>query len=191
MPTVFMSLRGVAVNDPGTLKDMVKRLAPHKMDGEIETALQRFKLGATTSNEFWARMDVENWERAETDLMANFRTNPDLSEIVGYLKRKNYKVVLLADMPSAWVDIIISHNRLKHYFDGSYSTADLKASRRQAAAYQKLAEKYGDSVVVDNDESNLLAASRVGMHTILIGKSEGVYKPDYQVSSLREVKEVL
>lgn len=191
MPTVFMGLQGVAVSDPGTLKDLVKRLAPHKMDGEIETALQRFKLGTTTPSEFWARMGVENWERAETDLMANFTTSRDLSEVVGYLKRKNYKVVLLADMPSAWVGIILSHNKLKHYFDGAYSTADLKASRRQASAYQRLAEKYGESVVVDNDESNLLAASRAGMHTILIGKSEGVFKPDYEVSSLREVKEVL
>jgi FMN phosphatase YigB (HAD superfamily) len=191
MTTIFIDLIGVAVRAPASLKDLIREVAPHKMDGEIDAALRRFQAGLMKRDEFWETLGIENWERAEADVMRKVKPDPALSEAIGYLKRKNHTIVLVAEVPSAWVEIILHHNRLEHYFDRSYSTADLKATKRQATAYKKLVDEYGDCMLIDNEIDNLRAARSAGMATVLVGKPDGVFKPDFAISSLREIKNIL
>jgi len=191
MKTVLLDLFGVACPDEFK-KRIMYPMFRDMLEAQVDAAYNSFKFGQIDEDEFWARL---GWDTAEgrAEMLKRVQMDPHLREVVAYLKRKNFAVVLFSDFPKVWLDMIARRNSLQPLFDKVVSTPEWGYAKNNANLYAEATRQFGECIMVDDNLAHLAIASHHGIATVWKkGLMEGTsFEPDQVIRYLDELKEVI
>lgn len=147
---------------------------------EIKDKLQgpEFKLlmeGKITEDEFWKRNIRRNkWEIKIEEFKKAFRSNvyeiEGTREIIEKLKNNGYKLGLLSDHSREWIDYCnkkFDYHKLFHSTQYSFEVECCKTDKKTfKLLLEKLKEKAGNCLFIDDNEKNIQVAKSIGFKTI-------------------------
>lgn len=97
--------------------------------------------------------------------------NHDMLKICSDLKKKGYKMAILANETLEWMDIKREKGKLNEIFDVVYSSADVKFLKPLNESYLKTLEslnaKPEETLFIDDKERNTKAAEALGMKGLI------------------------
>ncbi|HME87550.1 MAG TPA: HAD family phosphatase [Candidatus Nanoarchaeia archaeon] len=130
------------------------------------------RIGNIKTNQFWEGISAQlsisptKLRRAFFDY---FSVKEEALEFVLKLKKK-YKTAILTNSIEDWFEEIKTKYLLKRYFDAIVTSYEEKMAKPDVLLFRHTAQKLGvnpdDCLYVDDMKDNLLAAQKVGMHTI-------------------------
>lgn len=193
MKAILLDIMGVVFTEGHVIKKLREKIRD-RLESQMEALYHRLKYQEIDREDFWVKLGVFEYEDFEREYLREFKVDAAFPEIVAYLKRKDYKLYVVTELPEEWVSTLISMNRLSHYFDNVFIANKMRMSKRHYQFYQYLMEKLKTKEIyfVDDNGENLRAAAKVGIKTILkAGKGESAFEPDYYIDDLTELKEIL
>lgn len=192
MRVVLFDFNGVTTESSQTGGEIVRSIFPSYMDTEVERTLESFRYGKITEKEFWDRFKTDQTEGRKL-IIKSFKINSQLRETAGYLKRKNYVLVLFTEFPKAWIDEIVKQNNLRSVFNKVVCLPHEGLSKKQFPAYKWAAGEFGECVIIDDHITPLRHANKVGMETVWkkTAEQETSFEPDHVIRYLSELKEIL
>ena len=121
------------------------------------------------------REEIASVFKKRTDIMFPLESNVRL---LPELKKRGFKLYYLSNFPSDIFDEIKDSNPFFRNFDGGLISAEVKHSKPDIRFYRILFEKYGivpeESLYIDDNESNVLAAKSLGMQVIHLSETESL-----------------
>ena len=121
------------------------------------------------------REEIASVFKKRTDIMFPLESNVRL---LPELKKRGFKLYYLSNFPSDIFDEIKDGNPFFRNFDGGLISAEVKHSKPDIRFYRILFEKYGivpeESLYIDDNESNVLAAKSLGMQVIHLSETESL-----------------
>lgn len=190
MKTVILNLMGVLTNSDE--EKILQQMGENLMTVTVSENYRKLKYGGMELDAFWDFMGYER-EEGEEKLLSQIQITTAVREQTAYLKRKNYILVLLTDLPREWTEKLIRLNSLGPLFDKIEHVKDWSASIKHAQLYQSLKREYEDAVFVDTDAGHLKQAQDAGMETVWLNprKEEGSFRPDIEIRNINQLKENL
>ncbi len=97
--------------------------------------------------------------------------NQNMLDLCSEMKKKGYKMGVLANETIEWMNIKREKGKLNDIFDVVYSSADIKFPKPQNEAYLKTLEslnaKPEETLFIDDHERNIKAAEALGMQGLV------------------------
>ncbi|MBU4124149.1 MAG: HAD-IA family hydrolase, partial [Nanoarchaeota archaeon] len=131
------------------------------------------KINKIKSEEFWDNLSREfkcNREELRTNLMAHFKINHDILNLIKKLKKK-YKIVMLSNQIEDWLEEVIDKNKLKDIFDIIITSYDTKLAKPDIEIFKETIRIINtnpeECVFVDDQEANIKSAETLGIKGIL------------------------
>jgi len=175
--TIIIDFGGVL----GTNSDLIFIVALSKNGISKDTALEIWE-------KHWPKMRVGDehveaiWKTVEKYTTSNIKKiTDDYNELIGVshdmlnlckdMKKRGYKMGVLANETFEWMDIKREKGKLNEIFDVVYSSADLKFLKPLKESYLKTLEslnaKPGETLFIDNKEKNTKAAEKLGIKSLV------------------------
>lgn len=192
MKTVLIDLFGVASPVGEFKRDILYPICPDLLEAQVDTNYRELKFGRINEGTFWSRA---GWRAAEgrEELVKRVTIDPKLREIIAYLKRKNYALVLFSDFPKPWLDEVVRRQGIAMLFDKILATPDWGYEKSNPLLYTKAKQQFGDCVMVDDKLKHLQLAGRAGIETVWrkLAMEQSSFAPDHVIRYLDELKAVL
>ncbi|MDD3648177.1 MAG: HAD-IA family hydrolase [Candidatus Dojkabacteria bacterium] len=175
--TIIFDFGGVLGSDADTI--FFEILSKYGIPNDLATDIWR---------QHWPKMKTGKehvdaiWETVGKYIKSNLKTitdeyaqliiiDPKAIELCEKLKKKGYKLGVLANEAFEWMDIKREKGNLDAVFDITYASADLKVPKPEAPAYLKTLEslnaKPEETIFIDNMERNTVAAEKLGIKSLL------------------------
>jgi len=114
---------------------------------------------------------TSNIENISADYNSLISVDQEMISFCKVLKQKGYKLGMLANETYDWMNIKRQKGNLDKIFDVVYSSADIKSSKPSSESYLKtlksLNAKPEETLFIDNLNSNIEAAEKLGIKSIL------------------------
>ena len=141
------------------------------------SSLESLLDGAITGDEFWARFSSKCHTPVKEDLFAKY-FNPDLDQdVVAILLqlKSSARVVCGTNVFDSHYDYLVPRGYYD-LFDAVYASNKMGVSKPHAKFYRHILNTEGlrpeDAVFIDDDETNVLAAEKLGIRSILFRDAE-------------------
>jgi len=135
-----------------------------------------YKIGKITEDQFWKRfLKKSKPQKINTDIIKKIYKKyqgqiENMPNLVKKLKKK-YKVAALTNVGKEWLEYKLNKSGLNKTFDIVVSSCYSGVAKPDEKIYEILIEKLGLApslcVFIDDKESCLLPAKKIGLHTIL------------------------
>lgn len=186
--TIFFDWSGVVADDNGDdfIRKSLKKVGANdsQMREILEKCFDNFMLGNLSEIEYWTilkndyKLNIPNQYSGVFDNWRGIRPNQNMIELVSELKKLGYKVGLITNIIKPVFDIIKSSGYYD-VFDDTIASCEVSLIKPQPEIY-KLALKRLDtaaqeSIFIDDKQSNLDAADKIGFKIILARDSRQIY----------------
>lgn len=183
---------GVVCPDGHFHTNVLKPMCKDALDVQIEREYAKLKFGELDEAEFWEK---HNWEpiKGRAEMVRRVPIDPKLREVVAYLKRKGYPLVLFSDFPKDWLDLIVDKKNLRVLFDQVVATPQWGYLKSNPKLYTEANKQFGDCVIVDDKLKVLELAGKARMETVWKKtiEEETSFEPDHVIRYLDELKGIL
>lgn len=180
MKAIVLDMYGVIVKQTGDdFVPYVQQTFPDLKPEEIYAPWFKADIGELTSLEVWEAIGFQgDLEKIEQEYLDTIELNEGF---IDFIKRvsKEYKLAIISNDSSRWSEYLRKKFDINQYFDVISISGDLKMQKPDERIYRLTIEQLGvnaeDCVYVDDRETNLEAAERVGMKAILLGSRTESY----------------
>ena len=180
MKAIVLDMYGVIVKQTGDdFVPYVQQTFPDLKPEEIYTPWFKADIGELTSLEVWEAIGFQgDLEKIEQEYLDTIELNDGFLDFIKGVS-KDYKLAIISNDSSRWSEYLRKKFDINKYFDVISISGDLKIQKPDESIYRLTIEQLGvnaeDCVYVDDRETNLVAAERVGMKAILLGSRTGLY----------------
>ena len=180
MKAIVLDMYGVIVKQTGDdFVPYVQQTFPDLKPEEIYTPWFKADIGELTSLEVWEAIGFQgDLEKIEQEYLDTIELNDGFLDFIKGVS-KDYKLAIISNDSSRWSEYLRKKFDINQYFDVISISGDLKMQKPDERIYRLTIEQLGvnaeDCVYVDDRETNLAAAERVGMKAILLGSRTGLY----------------
>lgn len=134
-----------------------------------------FMAGKISERRYWRlcekslgiRLDAQKMSQT---VLESFKEQKPVISLVKKLRSK-YRVLLLSDMPSEWMDWLEKKFGISKNFDDVFVSGYMGAAKPKSLIYKKMLQKTGlkqsECVFIDDRWQNLEYPKKIGMKTIL------------------------
>lgn len=109
--------------------------------------------------------------------MDSFEVYPQTHRVLESLKQK-YKLVMLSNHVSSWVDVLLERFRLRDYFEQVIVSDKVGVRKPDPGVYRIALNKAGvrpeECALIDDKSENVEAASKMGIRGILVDPKFGI-----------------
>ena len=175
--TIIFDFGGVLGSDSDTIffKVLIRnRISKAKASKIWNEHWPKLKIGEEHVDSIWNSVEGctnVNIDKIIREYDKSISINYEVLALCKSLKQKGYKLGILANESSYWMDIKRRKGRLEEIFDVVYSSADINCPKPVKESYERiLAEldsKPTETLFVDNMERNIKAAKSLGIKSIL------------------------
>ena len=180
MKAIVLDMYGVIVKQTGDdFVPYVQQTFPDLKPEEIYTPWFKADIGELTSLEVWEAIGFQgDLEKIEQEYLDTIELNDGFLDFIKGVS-KDYKLAIISNDSSRWSEYLRKKFDINQYFDVISISGDLKIQKPDERIYRLTIEQLGvnaeDCVYVDDRETNLVAAERVGMKAILLGSRTESY----------------
>ena len=180
MKAIVLDMYGVIVKQTGDdFVPYVQQTFPDLKPEEIYTPWFKADIGELTSLEVWEAIGFQgDLEKIEQEYLDTIELNDGFLDFIKGVS-KDYKLAIISNDSSRWSEYLRKKFDINKYFDVISISGDLKIQKPDERIYRLTIEQLGvnaeDCVYVDDRETNLVAAERVGMKAILLGSRTESY----------------
>lgn len=180
MKAIVLDMYGVIVKQTGDdFVPYVQQTFPDLKPEEIYTPWFKADIGELTSLEVWEAIGFQgDLEKIEQEYLDTIELNDGFLDFIKGVS-KDYKLAIISNDSSRWSEYLRKKFDINQYFDVISISGDLKIQKPDERIYRLTIEQLGvnaeDCVYVDDRETNLAAAERVGMKAILLGSRTESY----------------
>lgn len=186
--TIFFDWSGVVADDNGDdfIRESLKKVGVNNSQVReiLEKYFNNFMLGNLSEIEYWTilkndyKLNIPNQYSGVFDNWQGTTPNQNIIKLVGELKKLGYKVGLITNIIKPVFDIIKSSGYYD-VFDDTLASCEVGLKKPQPEIY-KLALKRLDvtaqeSIFIDDKQSNLGTADKIGFKTILAKDTQQIY----------------
>lgn len=141
--------------------------------------------GQIPEEEFWGSLLEEiglkeDWLELRSKLLDFFEVNEDVAKLYKKLRESGKKMVLLSDQTKEWWPFLNNKLGIESYFDDTIVSALVGVNKPDPKIYQLALEASGvkaeECIFIDDLESNLAPAEKIGIKTVLFESSEQLEK---------------
>ena len=168
MKAIVLDMYGVIVKQTGDdFVPYVQQTFPDLKPEEIYTPWFKADIGELTSLEVWEAIGFQgDLEKIEQEYLDTIELNDGFLDFIKGVS-KDYKLAIISNDSSRWSEYLRKKFDINQYFDVISISGDLKMQKPDERIYRLTIEQLGvnaeDCVYVDDRETNLVAAERVGM----------------------------
>lgn len=181
MKSIVLDIYGVIVKQTGDdFVPYVQQTFPNLKPEEIYALWFKADVGELTSLEVWEGLGFKgNIEEIEKAYLDTIQINDGFLDFVSEVS-KNYKLAIISNDSSRWSNYLREKFDLNKYFDVISISGDLKMQKPDKRIFQLTIEQLGcraeECLYVDDRETNLEAASKVGMNVVLFNSRKVEYE---------------
>lgn len=180
MKAIVLDMYGVIAKQTGDdFVLYVQQTFPDLKPEEIYTPWFKADIGELTSLEVWEAIGFQgDLEKIEQEYLDTIELNDGFLDFIKVVS-KDYKLAIISNDSSRWSEYLRKKFDINQYFDVISISGDLKMQKPDERIYRLTIEQLGvnaeDCVYVDDRETNLVAAEKVGMKAILLGSRTESY----------------
>lgn len=180
MKAIVLDMYGVIAKQTGDdFVPYVQQTFPDLKPEEIYTPWFKADIGELTSLEVWEAIGFQgDLEKIEQEYLDTIELNDGFLDFIKVVS-KDYKLAIISNDSSRWSEYLRKKFDINQYFDVISISGDLKMQKPDERIYRLTIEQLGvnaeDCVYVDDCETNLVAAEKVGMKAILLGSRTESY----------------
>lgn len=180
MKAIVLDMYGVIAKQTGDdFVLYVQQTFPDLKPEEIYTPWFKADIGELTSLEVWEAIGFQgDLEKIEQEYLDTIELNDGFLDFIKVVS-KDYKLAIISNDSSRWSEYLRKKFDINQYFDVISISGDLKMQKPDERIYRFTIEQLGvnaeDCVYVDDRETNLVAAEKVGMKAILLGSRTESY----------------
>ena len=195
MKAIVLDMYGVIVKQTGEdFVPYIQQTFPDLSTEEIYTPWFRANIGEISSLEVWKSIGFQgDLESIEEAYLKTIELSDGFIDFILNVKPK-YKLAIMSNDSSRWSRYLRGKFDIDKYFDVISISGDLKMKKPDERIFQYTMEKLGvnaeDCFYVDDRRSNLGAANRIGMNTVLFN-SRNVFYEGITVKSFDELAKIL
>lgn len=192
---VAMDMAGVIFTEGHIIRNILCKMFPDVGYTELRKRYERYIIGDITNEQFWSGITARP-KIAEREFFSRLRLDPDLKQVIAYLKKK-YTTVILSDCPREWKGYVLSEFGLKALFAFAFTSSDFGCSKPGRDFFEAFLKRVGvkgeECAYIDDRLDSLETAKTLGFTTIWYRKEPPLvwYKPDHVISRLSEVMRIL
>ena len=192
MKTVLIDLFGVACPEGHFHRNILLPMCHNALEAQLTRDYSDLKFARLGEGEFWEKHGLEQAE-GRAGMLDRVQIDPKLREVIAYLKRKGYPLVLFSDFPKNWLDLIVDENDMRVLFDQVVATPHWGFLKTHPRLYEEAKKQFGDCVIVDDKLKALELAGKAGMETVWKKtiEEETSFEPDHVIRYLDELKGIL
>ena len=145
--------------------------------------------------------NIDNAMRNELlNLYKKLSTYPEVKEVLGNLKKKNYKLSILSNGTPALLNELIKSNNLENIFDNLFSIEEVGVYKPDSKVYEMPIKKYK----INSDEIVFLSANtwdvsgggNYGYKSIWVNRNKAIfdnldYKPKNEIGNLSQLLDII
>lgn len=135
--------------------------------------------GELTSDEFLSRLGYSNPCEIMRDYLENYLTLDEQFQAFAEKYAKKADMVLLSNDVLEWSEYLTEYHGMNPYFRDKIVSGRIHMRKPEERIYAYTLEKIGrpasDCIFVDNSSKNLLAAEKLGIHTVLFNRDGEEY----------------
>lgn len=150
----------------------------NRISGRSNAVIVRELLPDLTENEVQGVIDAK--ESDFRDLATDLEPLPGLVDFMEAGRKRNMKVALVTNAPSANVPIVLAALGIKRYFDEVVLADEVGAGKPDPAPYAAALQRFGldpeEAVAFEDSASGIASATGAGIPTVGIASTQ---KPDY------------
>lgn len=183
MKAIVLDMYGVIVKQTGDdFVPYVQQTFPDKAPDEIYIPWFKADIGEITSLDVWKAIGFQgDLEQIEKEYLDTIELNDGFLEFLEAVK-DTYKLAIISNDSSRWSKYLREKFELNQYFDVISISGDLKMQKPDERIFflttEKLGVKAEDCLYVDDRESNLEAAQKLGMDTVMLNSRNVSYVGD-------------
>lgn len=175
--TIIFDFGGVLGTDSDTI--FIKALVKNKVTENQARKIWRkhwpkLKTGEEHVKSIWCEVEkhtTTDINKIIHEYNESISVNFDILDICKKLKQKSFKLGILANESSEWMDIKRKKGNLNKIFDIVYSSADIKTPKPFKESYDKILNSLNstpeETLFIDNMDRNTIAAEELGIKSIL------------------------
>jgi len=193
--TIFFDWSGVIADDSGD--EFIDQLfrsvgaTDNQIKEIIGTHFVDFLSGTVSETEFWNnlkinyRLNITEPTSKKFEKWRGLVANKDILELAGEAKARGFRIAVLTNIVEPVYDII-KRNGYYGLFDGVISSCKVGLVKPQKEIYELALKRFNttaqQSIFIDDKQSNLETAARMGFKTILAESPDRI---------IREVRELI
>lgn len=195
MKAILLDMYGVIVKQTGDdYVPYVQRTFPDLCPEDIYTPWFKADDGELTSLEVWKILGYKgDLEKVEKEYLDTIEINEGFYDFADIL-RKYYKLAIISNDSSRWSQYLREKFDINKYFDVISISGDLKIKKPDERIFKQTMAKLecegSDCVYVDDRISNLAAADKIGMKTVLFNSGNTQYNGN-SVYNFQELSDML
>lgn len=176
---VVFDFGGVVANE-GFQEWIAKNIGSYKEIesdiAELEKKVNKGDLLASAYDEELAKRSGKTPANVQREVLSGYMMRTDMIDIVLLLKKNNIKSAILSNFPKAWFDVLRNNFQLDAIFNPILISSEMHLIKPDKEIFEKMlaviSVKPEDVIFVDDKESNVIAADKVGIHGILFTSPE-------------------
>ena len=161
---------------------------------ENEKLFTRAGLGEITSHEFLSALGYKDTEYHMKNYIENYLTFDQSFISFAEKYNKKYRFVLLSTDVSEWSKYITKFYGLDKYFKHKIVSGDVHCRKPDPRIYnitlKKIQAETNECLFIDDNISNILAAQKIGINSILFNRYNELYAGE-KVYSFEELEKAL
>ena len=180
MEALILDMYGVIVKQSGDdFVPYIQRTFPNLKPEEIYTPWFKADVGELTSLEVWEALGFQgDIEKIEKEYLDSIELNEGFLTFIAETS-KQYKLAIISNDSSRWSEYLRDKFDMNKYFNVISISGDLKIQKPDERIFQITIKRLGcnanDCIYVDDRESNLEVADRLGMNTVLFKSGKVQY----------------
>lgn len=142
---------------------------------DISHKVDRSEITPSQFLDHLAKASGKNSEQVQKEILNTFVLNEEVYKLMKKLK-KHYKIGLLSNFISQWLRLLFNKFDLEKLFDAMVVSTDHNMIKPDPKIYHLIAEMLGvkphEAIFIDDRESNITGAEKVGMKGILFNNPQ-------------------
>lgn len=194
---VILDFIGTITDDRRLVTNVLSGILGKKPE-EIRGYYEQYKVGDISFSEFWKSFGIEDYEKYEEEIVKRLGVNKKMEKVLNILQRRNYKIVILSNMPSQWGRKFLEKYDLNKYFAELYFAGEIGYKKNDPKAYRILLKQFenidSERMYFVNDElEDLAKAKNLLLQTVWYEseKKNYPYVPDYVVKTEKDILKIL
>jgi len=192
---IIFDMYGVIIEQPdANLQKFINTSFPNYTREYIYQKWELGGIGKINSEEFFSYFPYkDDLKKVSENYLNTLTLDPLFKPLIKEL-RKEYKTALLSNDFDDWNEWLRKKFALNPCFDAITVSGTVKLIKPQSEIYIDVLNKLGanasECIFIDDREKNLMAAKKIGMHTILFNRRKVIYD-GYIIDSFSELPNVL
>ena len=194
---VIMDFVGTITEERSLVSTILSEILGREPE-DIRGYYEMYKIGELSTDEFWKSFDVDDYKRYEDEIVKRLGLNKKMEKVLKTLKRRNYRIVILSNMPHQWGRKFLEEYKMNKYFDNLYFAGELGQKKNNPKLYQLLLKDFSninlERMFFVNDElEDLAKANNLLLQTIWFENEmkNYPYVPDYVIKNEKELLVIL